>query len=64
MEENCAVFHHAIAITWQAMQKARGAYGTVQHAVALVSAFLNMVLEGGRIQRFQKFERAEKFAGN
>ena len=53
-----------MAITWQEIRKARGAYGTVQHAVALVSAFLDMILQGSRIQWFQKFEGAKKFAGD
>lgn len=59
--ERSAVLHDAATITWGEIQGGVP-YGTVQHAVALVSAFLNVVLQGGRVQGFEKFEAAKKFA--
>lgn len=37
-------------------------YRTAKHAVALVPAFLNMILQGSRIQGLQQFETAEQLA--
>lgn len=54
-----------ILTTWHGVGEARGAaYRTVQHAVALVSALLDVVLQGSRVQRFQQLEGAEEFAGD
>jgi hypothetical protein len=57
------VLHDAATITWGRIQEGVP-YRTIQHAVALVSALLNVVLQGGRVQRFEKFEAAKKFAGD
>jgi hypothetical protein len=37
-------------------------YRTAQHAVSLVAALLDVILQGGRIQRLQELETAEELA--
>lgn len=39
-------------------------YRTVEHAVSLVSALLDVVFQRGRIQRLQQFKATQELAGD